>query len=258
MKPVLFTIGSYNVYAFGVFLALAFIISTIIVWWFGREDLKEEQYLDAYVACSLVGLVGARVSYIISHHTEFGFSILRIILVRETPGLSLIGGFVTGSMFLYFYCRNYKLSFSRLSDIFTTALSLALIFVKTGQLLGGAAMGRITESIFAVRVVGLVGRRHPVEFYEAFLYLIQFIILLILARKATRRKWPQFTVSLLFVIFTAVNIFVLEFFKEYNIYLYGLSLKQLLTLGSGLVVCCILLVRFKIPIKLLNKFKKKP
>lgn len=257
MKPVLFTIGSYNVYTFGVFLALAFIISTIIVWWFGREDLKEEQYLDAYVASSLIGLIGARVTYIFTHNTEFGLNILRFILVRETPGLSLIGGFITGCLFLYFYCRNYKLSISRLSDIFAVALSLALIFVKVGQLLGGAAMGRITESILAVRVVGLVGRRHPVEFYEALLYLVQFIILVIILRKSIRRKWPQFTVALLFVIFTAVNVFVLEFFKEYIIYLYGLSLKQLLTIGTGLVVSCILLVRFKILNILLNKFKKK-
>ena len=42
MQPVLYSIGRYNVYSFGIFLALSFILSTFVIWKFAKEEFKEE------------------------------------------------------------------------------------------------------------------------------------------------------------------------------------------------------------------------
>jgi len=258
MKPILFTIGSYNVYAFGLFLALGFLLSTFIVWFFGREDLKEEEYLDAYIATCVVSLIGARLGYIATHIQEFGDTILRFILVRETPGLSLLSGICVGIVYLFFYCRGKKLSFVRLGDIYAVAISLALGLVKLGQLLGGAGMGAITQAPFAVRIVGLAGKRHPVELYEAIGYFILFVALIVLLKQTIRRKWMPGSITMVFMIGAGIIIFTLEFLKEYTIYLYGLSLRQFIVSGFTLITLVILMIRLRVIPKLVVYFKKKP
>src|SRR3972149_2076530 len=111
MLPILFTIGPFKVYAFGFFLSLSFILSTFIIWKYAKEDLKESEYLDAFLYTSVIALITARIIYILFHFEEFGINILRYIVVRETPGLSLTGGLVGGFLFLWWYAKSQKFDF---------------------------------------------------------------------------------------------------------------------------------------------------
>src|SRR3989344_6523162 len=113
MFPIIYTIGKFNVYSFGLFLSLAFIFSTFIIWKLSKEDFKEELYLDAYFYTCLVTLASARIIYILRNFPDFNFNFLKYFLVVETPGLSMLGGAIGGIIFLYFYCRSRKINFFR-------------------------------------------------------------------------------------------------------------------------------------------------
>ncbi|MCL4338180.1 prolipoprotein diacylglyceryl transferase [Patescibacteria group bacterium] len=234
MLPVLFTIGPFNVYAFGFFLAFSFLLSTFIIWREAKEEFKEEEYLDAFLLTGIAGLVSARILYIFMHPGDFGLNILRYIVVRETPGLSLVGGLVGGFLFLFWYCRQKKYNFGHISDLFSLAASFSLVFTKIGEQLGGAGFGKATNFILGVRIIGQSGRHHPVELYEALLILVLSIVLYYIYNRINRKKWPEGIVFLFFTIFIPVIIFLLEFLKDHPLYLYIFSAKQL---GAFVIIC---------------------
>lgn len=230
MMPVLFTIGPYNVYAFGVFLALSFIFSTFIIWQYAREEFREEEYLDAFLATCIAALLAARAVYIFLHREEFGLHLLMYVLVRTAPGLSLVGGLFGGIVFFWSYAKKRKMNRAQVLDIFSIAACLGLVFAKIGQQLGGAGFGRETVGWLAIRIAGLPGRYHPVEFYEALAFLILFFFLRWFYHRGRRTKWPKGLTANVFALAALSIVFGLEFLKGYTVYLYGLSVRQIAVL----------------------------
>lgn len=230
MIPVLFTIGSFNVYAFGFFLALAFLLSTFIIWKFARDELKEEEYLDAFLYTSVFALFSSRLTYILFHFDEFGANFLRYVVVRETPGLSLLGGLLGGFLFLFFFARGRKYHFLHILDLFSLAFCFALLFAKIGEQLGGAGFGKETTFPISIGIAGVPGRHHPVELYYVGILFLCGILLLFLYQKIQRDKWPYGLVFSVFAFVLALSIFVLEFLTVHPVYLYGLNMRQITAL----------------------------
>lgn len=245
MFPILFTIGPFNVYAFGFFLAVAFILATFIVWKYAKEELKEEEYLDSFLYTAIALIISARVWYILLHFEQFGLNVLRYIVVRETPGLSLTGGLLGGFLFLFWYSKKKKYDLFHLLDLFSLSGCFALILAKIGEQLGGAGFGKETQLSWGVKIVGLPGRHHPTELYEASLLFVLFLLLYFVYRRVIQQKYPSLLVFCLFALGLALIIFLLEFLKTYPVYLYGLSLRQFSALAIIILVIGPFWQRFK-------------
>lgn len=245
MNPVLFSIGPFNAYSFGFFLGLAFLFSTFIIYRYGRDEFKEEEFINAYFYTGVVALFSSRLAFILMHFDEFGFNFLKYVVVRETPGISLIGGGIGALVFLFWYCRRKNLNFTGLADIFSIAVSFALFLAKIGEQLGGAAYGKETFSILGVRIIGLSGRFHPVELYESALFLLLTIILIWLRSIITRKKWVKGLLFYIFVQCSAFIYFIVEFFKVSRVYLYGLSVRQLFAIVVFLLTVYPLILKIK-------------
>ncbi len=246
MSPNLFTIGSFNVYAFGFFLALAFLFSTFIVWKNAKEVLMEEEYLDTFLFTCVFALISARITYILLNFSDFGLNILKYIVVIEAPGLSLLGGILGGFIALFWYAKRKKLEFWQLLDLFSLSGSFALIIAKIGEQLAGAGFGRETNFFLGVKIAGLTGRHHPVELYEAILFSILTLILFLVFQKVKRKIWPAGMVSYIFGVNLAIIIFLLEFLKVYPVYLYGLSFRQIAAIVLLISTVIPLIKRIKI------------
>ena len=256
MMPVLFTIGSYNVYSFGLFLAVSFLLSTFVLWKLSSQEFKEDEYMDAYFYSAIAMIISGRIVYIIRNWHEFGFQLLKYILVVETPGLSLIGGIAGGFIFLFFYCRQKKIILYRFLDILTPALSLALVFIKIGQLLGGAVYGSKTDFFLKIKINGREGFYHPTELYESIIFAVTFIILIFLYKRGKQKKWEEGIIVSIFTFILGISVFGLEFLKVHRVYLYGLSFRQILSVLIILLSAVIFGGKFKIQLKILNYFKK--
>ena len=245
MSPILFTIGTFNVYAFGFFLSLAFLFSTFIIWKNAKEILMEEEYLDAYLYTCLSALISARIIYIILHFSDFGLNFLKYIVVIEAPGLSLLGGLAGGVIYLFWHSKKAKVNFWQHLDLFSMAGCFALILAKIGEQLGGAGFGKETNFFLGVKIAGLTNRHHPVELYEAILLAILTIMLYFVYQKVKRKIWPEGTVSYLFGLSLALIIFLLEFLKVYPLYLYGLSIRQIAAIFIFIATLLPLIKRIK-------------
>lgn len=256
MMPILFNLGPFNVYSFGLFLALSFVLSTFVIYKYAKDELKEEEYLDVYLYTSIVLIFSSRLVYIILNFEKFKFNIMRYFLVAETPGLSLTGGLILAILFLLWYVKKKKYDFWHLADLLSITFSYALVLVKIGEQLGGAAFGKMTNFYLAVRIAGQSGRYHPTEFYEALIFLFLGITLTILYKKLRQKKMPDGVYSGFFLTVFSLQTFLLEFIKNSNLYLYGLGFRQIISI---IVLGMVLLVyrkKFKESYLILKSVKK--
>lgn len=207
MFPVLFSIGKFSVSSFGVFLVLGFIFGVFLIWRLARAwDLDEEKILDLTLLTFVGGLIGARLYFGINHFEEFIANPLRIILFTKYPGFSFWGGFLGGWLTLFYYCRRQKIDFWQIADIAAVGFLGALIVSDIGCFLGGCGVGSVTNSFSGVSMVGLVGKRWPVQIFEA--VILSFVLMNIWG-KATRFHQTGKIVSLSLILIGLVK-FILE------------------------------------------------
>lgn len=175
MFPVLFSVGGFTVTTFGVFLALGFLAGVFLIWRLCRAwDLDEEKILDLTLLSFLGGLLGARLYFVIENLSYFISSPLDIILINKTTGFSFWGGFIGGSLTLYIWSKRFKTDFRQLADIALAGLLGGLIFSQLGCFFGACSVGISTKSFLGVNMTGFVGKRWPVQLFEALLFLFAY------------------------------------------------------------------------------------
>ncbi len=227
MIPILFTVGGLKIYTFGVFLVLAFFWGLFLFWKNIRLTVyKEEEKFDS-IFLSLAGsLLIGRLVYVILNFKDFGFNLLKFILINGYPGLSLygvlIGGFLT--LFLYFLIK--KISFRETIDYYIAPIFLALGLGKLGSFFSGVEVGTKTSFFLSIQYHGVTGLRHLTPLYEA----IIFFIGVFLAQKilfAIRKKIfePGF-VFFFFCWFFSLTYFIFEPLKEKHLFYKKMSLNQ--------------------------------
>lgn len=210
MLPILFTIGSWPISSFGLFLGLALLFSTFIIWRIGRVyDLDEEKVVDLVLLTFFGGFITARIYYVIFHPGLFS-DWTRIFLINNYPGLSFWGGFLGGIFVLWFFVKRFKLHFWQIADFASVGIFLGLSLSSIGCFFGGCEPGLPSNSIIAVKMVGLVGKRMPIQIVESILF---FLAYLYLWRSILKFHFPgKIFIQALF--FLGSIKFLLEFFRE--------------------------------------------
>lgn len=211
MWPVLFSIGRISVSSFGFFLALAFLFATFLIWRLARAwDLDEEKILDLVLLTFFGSLLGARLFFILLNFSFFADNLLKIILVTRYPGLSFWGGVLGGWLTLYYFLRRKRLDFWQYADIAAVGFLGGLILGDIGCFLGGCGFGIPSSLFFALPVVGVVGKRFPVQIMEAL--LLAFVLWKI---------WPMSTkfhfhgkiISIVLILVGLIKLLT-EFFRQ--------------------------------------------
>lgn len=210
MLPVLFSIGNVAVSSFGVFLALAFLFGVFLIWRLSRAwDLSEEKILDLTLLSFVGGLLGARIFFVAEHWQAF-LSLEKILLINKYPGLSFWGGFLGGWLALYFFSRRFKMDFAAVADIGMVGFLGGLILGNLGCFLGGCGVGIQSNLFFAVLMVGVIGKRFPVQALEA---IILSLVLVRIWAKATHFHPRGLIVSQCLIYIGAVKLLT-EFLKD--------------------------------------------
>lgn len=182
MFPILLTIGRISISSYGVFLALAFLLSLFLIWRLSRAwDLNEEKVLDLTILTFFGGLIGARIYFVLNHPGAFS-NFLNILLFNKVPGFSFWGSFLGAWLTLYFFSKRQRFDFWMAADIASVGFIGGLILSNIGCFLGGCNVGIPSKLFLAVNMVGEIGKRIPVQAMEA---LLLFLVL--------RNLWVQTT-----------------------------------------------------------------
>lgn len=221
MLPVLFSIANVAVSSFGVFLALAFLFGVFLIWRLSRAwDLPEERILDLTLLSFVGGLLGARIFFVAENFQAFA-SLEKILLINKYPGLSFWGGFLGGWLALYFFSRKFKMDFALVADIGIVGFLGGLILGNLGCFLGSCGVGIPSNLFFAVPMVGVIGKRFPVQALEA------IALSLVLARiwaKATHFHLRGLIVSQCLIYIGAVKLLIEPLKEDSGGFLFPLTL----------------------------------
>jgi phosphatidylglycerol:prolipoprotein diacylglycerol transferase len=249
MLPILFSIGPVKIYTFGVFLVLAFFWGSFLLWKLIRlTAFKEKEVFDGLFLALGFSLFFGRLFYVALNFSDFGFSLLKFILINGYPGLSLYGILFGGFLGLFIFSLFKKLKFFLLVDYFIPPLFLALAFGKLGSFFSGAEVGTKTKFFLAAKFVGFDGIRHLTSFYESLLFFFGCYItykILFLIRKD---KLSFGFLFYFFFWFFSLTYFLFDKIKENHLYFFGLSFNLMVSKIILLTTTVYFLYYFRKPI----------
>lgn len=218
-QAVLFDLGVVKIYYYGLLFVLAFLVGYFLISKLSKIKKVESYHLYNLVFYLLIfGLIGARLYHIFFYNFEyFSQNIFDIIKIWQ-GGLAIQGAIIASIITVFIYCRKYKLSFWRFSDILVIPFSLAQAIGRWGNYFNQEVYGLPTDKSWGIpielqnRVEGFENFQYfqPTFFYESVLNFLLFLVLLIIFFK---KKLSVGTLTLVYLIGYSVIRFFMEFIR---------------------------------------------
>jgi len=246
MRPTLFSIGSgahaFPIHSYGLLIAIGLVVGVAFSLRRGRSvGIDAGDTLDLTFYALVVGLVGARLAYVLMHAGDYA----RLCVDASHPrslgqklsdcaaplrfwqgGLVFLGGAVLAAIVVLFYARRRKLPLGDVADVLAPAVSIAHVFGRIGCFLVGCCYGKpwlggVHFPAGSVAYSELVSQRalpsevsctyglHPTQLYESAGELLIFAGLVWLWR---RRRFPG-AVALAYASGYGVLRFFIEIFR---------------------------------------------
>lgn len=231
MLPVLLNVGFIKIYTFGVFLVLGFFWAIFLLWKNIRlTSFKEEDVFDGLFLSMFGALFFGRLIFVFLNFKDFGFNLLKYILINGYPGISLYGSIFGGFLVLYLFANSRKLNFNELVDYLITPILVVMVFGKIGGFFSGTEVGIKTNFLFKIKYVGFDGARHLVGLYEGLILIIGLLIAYKILFEIRKERYYKGFLLKFFLWFLALTIFLFDKIKENHLYFLGQSLDFLISL----------------------------
>jgi phosphatidylglycerol:prolipoprotein diacylglycerol transferase len=231
MLPVLLNFKFIKIYTFGVFLVLAFFWGCFLLWQNIRlTSYKEEDIFDGLFLSLAGGLFFGRLAYILFNFKDFGFNLLKFILINGYPGISMYGALFGIFLTLYLFIKSKKISFLELVDYFIAPLFISLVFIKLGSFFAGVEVGTKTSFLLKIRYFGFDGYRHLTPFYEALLFIIGAFLSRKLLMEIRKEKYFKGFLIYFFSWYFSLVYFLFDKIKFNRLYFLGFSVNRIVSL----------------------------
>ena len=225
MYPVICQIGPVHVYSYGVMMAVAVIICSLLLSKDApRAGLKPDQIFDFMFWVVLGGIIGARIFFILLNLSYFLSNPSEIFKVYH-GGLAWQGGLMAGIVVSWLYIRRKGWALLPTLDFLAPYIALGQAIGRIGCFLNGCCYGR--EVAWGIYSPAQDATLHPTQLYDSIGLLIIFFIL----RRygwVSQKAGQVFTAYLLLA---SAQRFVIEFFRaDHGILWVGLSIFQVISL----------------------------
>ncbi|WP_369013246.1 prolipoprotein diacylglyceryl transferase [Flavobacterium anhuiense] len=227
VDPVIFWItNSFPLKYYGALFACGLLLGFYIVRNIYKKENLSLDNLDSLLIYVIVGTVlGARLGhcffyepdYFLKHPIEILLPIQKIKGAYQFvgyQGLASHGGSIGVITAMILYCRKYKVQFLGLLDKMAVAVPITGAFIRMGNFMNSEIYGKPTNGNWGVvfQRDDLIPR-HPTQLYEAFAYILIFVILFYMYKSEKIRNAQGLIFgTFLTLLFTAR--FIIEFFKE--------------------------------------------
>jgi len=228
MHRILFSIGNFPIYSYGVCIALGVLLGYIMVNARNKRLKigKNEDISDLFLYMLIFGILGARILYIFLHTNEYMSDPLSAFNLRA-GGLSLYGSLIAGFCVLIYFSKKRKLDPFKVIDLFAPAVLLGIAVGRIGCFLNACCIGVEAPAPWGVVFAdaGFTTPRYPAPLYEMVLDLIAMGFILY----SEKHKKFEGELMLSALCYYSVIRFIIEFFRDNhldNLSDYGLSLAQ--------------------------------
>lgn len=237
MPRILFSIGSFNIYYYSLFILSAILIAIF----FGNREFNRLGYpkgfvMDIIIEVILSAIIGARLYYVLFNLDFYLSNPLDILKVWE-GGLAIYGGIIGGVLALFYQCKKRGVNFLRTLDVLAPFLILGQAIGRWGNFFNGEAYGKMTslESLrslhipeFIIKGMYINGAYYePTFLYESLWCLFGFMILLVI-RKFYKCKKIGFMTGVYFVIYP-IGRFFIESHRSDSLYIGSHRVSMLLS-----------------------------
>jgi len=235
MYPIIVRVGPVTIYSFGLMMAVAFLVSGLIVTKeLGRKGLDANLGSSLVVWAAVGGLVGARLWVIVDDLA--GFLDAPLSFVLSGAGFVWYGGLAGGIGAMSAFIRKHRLPWLATADCVAAGVPLGHAIGRIGcQLAGDGDWGKETTLPWGMAYPNaIIGwdyppgvRVHPTPLYEAALYATIFAVLW-----GTRRRLePAGAMLGSYLVLAGVARFLIEFLRTEPRIAFGLTAAQLFSIG---------------------------
>lgn len=236
-NEVLLNLGPLTIYWYSVMFIIAFSLGYYIVQKIYINDNKPVALVEPLFIYVVFGtLIGARLGEVFFYNWDyFQNNLVEILLpIKNDSNSSMLFGLIDGykfvgyrglashgatigiitAMFIYKFKFKYD-SVLWIFDRIVIPISIGGMFVRIGNFFNSEIVGNYTNSNFGVvfKNNGEIFPRHPAQLYEAFGYLLLFILLWNIYWKTDLKKYKGFIFGL-FLTYLFTIRFLVEYVKE--------------------------------------------
>ncbi len=249
MYPVLFHIGSAELYTYGLFVALGLLTAiTVSKKIAASRGIVPQTITDIFFVILLSSIFGARLLYVLINFDSYQNNFLDIFKIWN-GGLVFFGGFIFAVAAAAIYIKHLKLNLWLTADIIAPGIALGHAVGRFGCLFAGCCYGKACDLSFAIQfnhpqTLAPIGvNLHPTQIYMVLSNLLLFFILLVLMKKKHFPGQVFLSYIMLYSLFRAI----VEFFRgDFR----GDFLFEFISMSQGIglmvfVIAFILLIKLK-------------
>lgn len=235
MNPILLKIGNITIYWYSIMILIGFLIASYLITKESKKfNIKKEIITDMLFYTIIIGILGARLYYVIFNLDYYSKNILDIFKVWE-GGLAIHGGIIAGAIFIIIYTKKKNLNTLKILDICVPGLLIGQALGRWGNFFNQEAHGPITPidklkylPKFIQKGMYIDGNYYmPTFLYESILCIIGLIIILIIRRKL---KLKNGQITGFYLIWYGIIRFIIESFRTDSLMLSILKQAQIISI----------------------------
>lgn len=239
MNPIAFTLFGISIRWYGILISLGMILATVAVSKRANSyGIDSNKILDIILVVVPVGVIGARLYYVLFNWDYYQGDLLRIINTRA-GGLAIHGGLIFGVLAAVILCILWRIKILAALDLGMPGVAIAQAIGRWGNFFNKEAFGTPTDLPWAILVEGQ--RVHPTFLYESIWNLGLFIFLLWFER---RRKYDG-QVFLLYVMLYSFARFFIEGMRIDSLFLGPIRVAQGVSAVAFIIALAILIAKRK-------------
>lgn len=224
MDRVAFSIFGIDVMWYGVLMATGMIIGTLIALKEAkRVGIKEDDVLDLAIIAIPIGLLSARLYYVIFNWSFYSQNPSQILNFRG-GGMAIHGALIGGILTGYIFTKIKKIDFLKMADAVIIGMPLAQSIGRWGNFINGEAHGGPTNVAWAIIVNG--EKVHPTFLYESIWNLGIFIFLWLFRKK----KQYEGQIIVWYVTLYSLGRFFIEGLRTDSLMIGPLRMAQVISL----------------------------
>lgn len=242
MFPNLLHFGKFSVHAYGLCLAIGFLLGMLrMVKVSEKYGINKDYIYDLGIFILLAGVIGSRLLYVLCNIHEYT---LKSAFSVWEGGLSFQGGIILGIIVGWIYAYFRKLNMWTVLDILCPSVCIGYAVTRIGCFLNGCCYGIESSMPWAVPMCDSKVMCEPVQLYSC---AISFLMFFLLTKFEFKSKKPGLVFNM-YLIFYGVYRFFIEFIRHHiaSDYLFwNLSGGQVMALGMVIAGLILYYFRFK-------------
>lgn len=250
MNPVIFSLGNFEIRWYSVLILIGvFIGYKLAEKEAAKYDAPKDFMFNLTFWSVIVGLLGARLYYVIFNWSQYSHDLLSVFRFWE-GGLAIHGGIIAGLITMYFYCKKYNVRLIKITDIAVVSLLIAQAIGRWGNFFNSEAHGPATTLAilkshvivpeFVINGMYINGTYYePTFFYESLWCILGFIIILIIRHN---KNLHLGTLTAYYLMWYGTGRFFIESMRTDSLMLGGFKIAQIVSVIMfiiGLVITMI-------------------